>query len=237
MDSIIKDIHFALRSLLKQPVFMAVAVITVALGVGANTALFSVVDAVLLKKLPVKDPDRLVMFKASWDPDKFGPGGFDGVNVIDPQTRLMVGTSFPQQTVARLRQEQGVVSDVFAFGFVSLNLNVGGQAEVVSGQAVSGNYYSALGVPAIVGRTITDADDSASSAAVAVLGHRFWARRFNADPSVVGTQVNINNVTFTIAGVTPPDFNGTMDVGSAQDVTIPIAWEPQIAGESSMMRG
>jgi predicted permease len=237
MNTLWQDLRYAAQMLVKHPGFTAVAVLTIALGVGANTALFSVVDAVLLKKLPVKDPDRLVMFKASWNPEKFGPGGFDGTNLIDPETRLMVGTSFPQQTVTRLRQEQGVVSDVFAFGFVSLNLNVGGQAEVVNGQAVSGNYYNALGVPAFLGRTISEADDNAGVTPVVVLSHRFWTKRFGADPSVVGKQVNINNVAFTVAGVTPAEFFGTSEVGSSQDVSIPLAWEPQIAGERTNSRG
>jgi predicted permease len=236
MSSLLQDLRYGLKTLLTQRAFTAIAVLTIAIGVGANTALFSVVDAVLLKKLAVSDPDRLVLLKASWDPEKFSPGGFYGSNRRDRETGLNVGTSFPLQAYKRLREEPGVLSDIFAFSSVDMNLNAGGQAEVVSGQAVSGNYYSALGVPAILGRTITDADDYASSAPVAVLSHHFWTKRFNADPSVVGKQVNINNVAFTIAGVTPPGFNGTMEVGSMQDVTIPIAWEPQIAGERSLMR-
>src|SRR5215207_6267059 len=222
MTSFWQDLRYAAQMLVKHPAFTAVAVLTIALGVGANTALFSVVDAVLLKKLPVKDPDQLVLFRASWNPEKFGPGGFDGSNPRDPATGLRVGTSFPVQTLTRLRQEQGVLSDVFAFGFVEMNLNAGGQAEVVDGQVVSGNYYSALGVPALIGRTITDADDNPGVTPVAVLSHRFWTSRFGADPSIVGKQVNINNVAFTIAGVTAAGFAGTSNVGSAQDVSIPL---------------
>ena len=237
MTALWQDLRYGVQMLVKHPAFTAVAVLTLALGVGANTALFSVVDAVLLKKLPVKDPDQLVLLKASWDQEKFGPGGFDGSNPRDPVTGLRVGTSFPMQTLTRLRQEKGVVSDVFAFGFVSMNLNAGGQAEVVEGQVVSGNYYNALGVPAMLGRTITDADDNLGATPVAVLSHRFWTNRFGADPSVVGRQVNINNVAFTIAGVTPPGFSGTSQVGSSQDVSIPLAWEPQIAGERTNSRG
>src|SRR6185437_1204926 len=119
------------------------------------------------------------------------PGGYNGSNQRDPATGLTNGTSFPFQTFARLRQERVALLDVFAFASVDLNLNAGGQAEVVSGQVVSGNYYSTLGVPALIGRTITDADDNAGVTPVAVLSHRLWTTRFNGDPSVVGRQVNI----------------------------------------------
>src|ERR1044072_942873 len=237
MKTILTDLRFGMRGLLKNPAFTAVAVLTLALGVGANTALFSVVDAMLLKKLPVKDPDQLVLFKASWDGKKFSPGSYDGSNMRDPATGLTVGTSFPMQTLTRLRQEQGALSDVFAFSPTAVTFNAGGQAEVVSAQAVSGNYYSALGVPAMIGRTFTDADDNAAATPVVVLGHRFWSERFNSDPAAIGKQVNINNVAFTIAGVTPPGFTGTSQVGTSQDVSYPIAWEPQINGEQSNFQG
>ena len=233
----ITDLRYAIRMLLKKPAFTLIAVFTIALGIGANTALFSVVDAVLLKKLPVKNPDELVLFKATWNGEKFGPGGFNGSNRRDRQTGLTTGTSFPVQTLTRLRQEKAAVSDVFAFSPMELNFNASGQAEVVSGQVVSGNYYSALGVPAIVGRTITDADDNLAATPVAVLSHRFWSTRLGSDASIVGKQVNINNVAFTIVGVTPAGFIGTGDVGTAQDVSIPLAWEPQVAGELTNMRG
>lgn len=233
----IKDIRYAAQMLLKHPAFTIVAVLTLALGVGANTALFSVVDAVLLKKLPVKDSEQLVLLKASWNGQKFGPGSYDGSNVMDRETGLTVGTSFPLQTLTRLREEQTAISDIFAFFPMEVNFNAGGQAEVVSAQIVSGNYYSALGVPAVLGRTITDADDNAGATPVVVLSHRFWTNRFNSDPSAVGKQVNINNVAFTIAGVTPPGFAGTSQVGSSQDVSLPLAWEPQVNGEASNLKG
>ena len=237
MTALWQDLRYGLQMLVKHPAFTAVAVLTIALGVGANTALFSVVDAVLLRKLPVKDPNRLVLLKASWDREKFSPGSFTGSNRRDPATRLTVGTSFPVQTLTRLRQEQGVLSDIFAFAPVAINLNAGGEAEVVNGQVVSGNYYSALGVPAYAGRTITDADDNAGVTPVAVLSHRFWTTRFGGDSSIVGRQVNINNVAFTVIGITPPGFSGTSDVGSSHDVSIPLAWEQQVAGERSNLRG
>jgi predicted permease len=237
MTSFWQDLRYGAQMLVKHPAFTAIAVLTLALGVGANTALFSVVDAVLLKKLPVKDPDQLVLLKASWNFEKFDVGGFNGSNSHNLETKTTTGTSFPIQTFQRLRQEKAVLSDVFAFSPMDLNFNAGGQSEVVSGQVVSGNYYTVLGVPAVVGRTLTDSDDDAAATPVAVLSHRFWTNRFGADPSIVGKQVNINNVAFTVVGVSDAGFAGTSNVGTAQDVSIPLAWEQQVAGEESNMLG
>jgi predicted permease len=237
MNSLWQDLRYGLQMLVKHPGFTAITVLTIALGVGANTALFSVVDAVLLKKLPVKDPDQLVLFRATWDRERFSPGSYNGSNQRDPATGLTNGTSFPFQTFSRLREDRGALSDVFAFASVDLNLNAGGQAEVVSGQVVSGNYYSTLGVPALIGRTITDSDDNPGTTPVAVLTHRFWISRFSGDKGVIGRQVNLNNVAFTIVGVTPPGFEGTGQVGSLQDVSLPLAWEPQVSGERTYLKG
>jgi len=173
MDTIWQDLRYGARMLLKAPGFTAIAVLSLALGIGANTALFSVVDVLLLKKLPVKEPDRLVLFKSLAGPN-FSPGNFTGTNSRDAATGQTVRTSFLYQTFVRLREQESALSDVFAFGNVGLNVNAGGQAEVASGQAVSGNYYSGLGVQPFLGRTITDDDDKAGSSPVAVLSHRYW---------------------------------------------------------------
>jgi len=235
MNTLWQDLRYGLRMLARNPGFTAVAVLTLALGVGANTALFSVVDTVLLKKLPVKEPDRLVLFgwNASGD---FSPGGYTGSSSRDPKTGLIMRTSFPQQTFTRFREQQGALSDVFAFGTVPMNLNTEGQAEVVQGQAVSGNYYAALGVPAFLGRTINDSDDNLAAAPVAVITHRYWQRRFAGDRGVVGRQVNLNSVAFTIIGVTPPGFEGTNQLSDSEDVSIPIAWEAPVSADRSRMK-
>ena len=162
METLWQDLRYGLRRLLKTPGFTAIAVISLALGIGANTALFSVVDAMLFKMLPVKEPERLALFE-SLAPKGFGPGdyagSYNGVGEIDKTTGRLALTSFPYQSFQRLREQQSALSDVFAFGDVSLNVNTGGQAEDASGQAVSGNYYIGLGVRALLGRTINDDDD------------------------------------------------------------------------------
>src|ERR1051325_2203755 len=111
--------------------------------------------------------------------------------------------SLPYQTYLRLREQGGALSDVFAFGDVDLSVSANGRADVASGQAVSGNYYEGLGVDAMLGRTLTDADDAAGASPVAVLSHRYWQRRFGGDPSVVGAPIHLNGIVFTIVGVTP----------------------------------
>jgi predicted permease len=231
METLWQDLRYGLRRLLKTPGFTAIAVISLALGIGANTALFSVVDAMLLKMLPVKEPERLALFE-SLAPKGFGPGdyasSYNGVSEIDKSTGRLAMTSFPYQSFQRLREQRSVLSDVFAFGDVSLNVNTGGQAEDASGQAVSGNYYIGLGVRALLGRTISDDDDKSGATPVAVLSHRYWQRRFNGSTGIIGQQMNLNNVAFTIIGVTPPGFEGVMQAGSTRDVTIPIACEPQL---------
>ena len=238
MQTLLQDLRYAARMLLKNKAITAIAVVSLALGIGANTALFSIVDAMLLRMLPVKEPERLVLFRST-APTEFSAGSYTGNARIDPVTGRRNMTSFPYQSFTRLRQQDSVLTDVIAFGNVALNVSADGQADVATGQAVSGNYYAGLGVEALVGRTIIEDDDKASATPVAVLSHRYWQRRFNGDSSVIGKQINLNNVAFTVVGVTPPGFEGAMQVGSTQDVSIPIAWEPplHIDPERSRMYG
>ena len=137
-------------------------------------------------------------------------------------------TSFPYQSFQRMREQDSPLSDLLAYGNVSLNLNADGQAEVARGQAVSGNYFTALGVQPAVGRVLNDEDDKPAASPAAVISHRYWQRRFSGDHAVVGKQINLNNLAFTIVGVTAQGFDGTHGVSSTQDVTIPIAHEPQL---------
>jgi len=213
--------------LLKQKSVTVIAVLSLALGIGANTALFSIVDAMLLKMLPVKEPERLVLFR-SMAPREFSVGSYSGNSDTDPATGQRRMTSFPYQSYQRMREQNSPLSDLVAFGGVGLNVSADGQADVASGQAVSGNYYAGLGVQALLGRVLTDDDDKASANPVAVISYRYWQGRFGGNETAVGKQINLNNIAFTIIGVTPPGFDGTMQAGDTRDVTIPLAWEPQL---------
>ncbi len=229
-DEMFQDLRYGFRMLLKHKGFTLIAVLSLALGIGANTALFSVVDAMLLKLLPVKEPQRLVLFQ-SLVAKNFGYGGYSGDHQLDPVTGLQTGTSFPYLSYQRMRErqtEQGALSDLFAFGYVPLNVLANGQAEAASGQVVTGNYHVGLGVQPLLGRLLMDADDKPSAPPVTVLSYRYWQNRFGGDTTVVGKQINLNNRAFTVIGVTPSGFDGAGQVGSTQDVTIPLAMEPQL---------
>jgi predicted permease len=194
-----------------------------------------VVDSVLLKKLPVNNPEQLVLFKSLTVPN-FSFGGFNG-NTTPDASGLIAATSFPYQTLARLREQKSVMSEVFAFAGLGVNVNVDGQADVGRAQVVSGNYYRALGVQPSIGRTITDTDDNAAATPVAVISDRFWTRRFNRDTAVIGKQIKLNNLAFTVVGVTPAEFTGTGQVGTSPDISIPLALEPALNTDRSRMRG
>src|SRR5678815_2855117 len=206
MHTLVQDLRYGFRMLLKQKGLTAVALLSLALGIGANTALFSIVDAMLLKMLPVREPDRLVLFK-SVAPPEFSVGSYNGNSNNDPATGLRHRTSFAYQTYQRLREQQGPLSDVFAFGGVGLNVNADGQADVARGQAVTGNYYSALGVQPAIGRLLTDDDDKPGTTPVAVLSHRYWQKRFGGNAGVVGKQLNLNNLAVTVVGVSAKGFD------------------------------
>ncbi|HKP36562.1 MAG TPA: ABC transporter permease [Pyrinomonadaceae bacterium] len=234
LETMWQDLRYGGRMLFKNPGFTFVAVVTLALGIGANTAIFSIVDAALLKMLPVKEPERLVLFKSLARED-FSYGAYNADRRTDLATGLQAGTVFPNQSFARMRaqaQTQGSpCAELFAFGVTGANVTIDGQAESLRGLVVSGNYYAGLGVQPLLGRVITDDDDKAGASPVVVFSHRYWERRLNSDPAVIGKQISINNVAFTVIGVTPRGFDGTGEVGSAPEVFVPIAMEPQINPE------
>jgi predicted permease len=227
-----QDLRHGLRMMKKAPGFTAVAVLSLALGIGANTALFSVIDSVLLRRLPVEDPDRLVLLEweagAAFRTD--GISGY-GVNGRHPPGR-QGSSSFARPVFERLRQQDGPVATLFAFAPLD-GTNVtadDGQAEVIDGQLVSGDYFPALGVRALLGRTLGPADDRPAADPAVVLSHRYWQTRFGGAPDVIGKRIGINRVSFTIVGVMPASFTGTLQVTVRPQVTVPLAFHDLVKG-------
>ncbi len=237
MQSLLQDLRHGVRQLLKSPGFTPVAVLSLALGIGANTALFSLADAVLLKMLPVRKPEELALFK--WANGERGiTFSHSGTIMGEPGTGLSVGTSFSVPAFQQLRAHTQTLSDLFAFATRGdLNVSVDGQAEMASGQLVSGNFHTGLGVRPALGRTLNNDDDQASATPVAVISDRYWRRRFGLDSAVVGKTININGVPFTIVGVTPPQFYSGMEIGDAPDLALPLALAPRLDPISQSQSG
>jgi MacB-like periplasmic core domain len=242
MQTLWQDLRYGARMLLKQKSVTTIAVLSLALGIGANSALFSVADAVLLKTLPVKEPEQLVLFE--WQAGvSFRYNGASGTSMVPEEPGKQALSLFRHDVFTRMRQAQAAtpespLSDFFAFAPLrELNAVIGQQAEVINGQAVSGGYYSGLGVQPELGRAITDEDDMAGAAPVVVLSNQFWQERFSANPAVIGQSLKLNQQSFTIIGVTPPAFNDTLQVDYCPAVTIPIASEPLLQGEKSWRLG
>jgi len=204
-----QDIRYGLRLLRKNAGFSVVAILSLALGIGANTAIFGLINALLLKSLPVRDPQSLLFIA------KQAEGG------VDP--------SFYYETYQRLRAEQPFFQELAAYGErVRMNVSVDGIAESTVGQLVSGNYYSVLGVPPAAGRVFNPDDDRVPSAhPVAVISYQYWQRRLGGSAAAIGTKVLIDGTPFTIVGVTPPGFFG-LEVGDAPEVSVPIMMQPQV---------
>jgi putative ABC transport system permease protein len=214
------DLRDAFRALRATPVVTAVAVLSLALGIGANTAIFSIVNAVMLRALPVQEPQRLVQ-------------------VLAGTTRT--SWSNPLWEELRTREKQ-VFDGAFAYSTQRFNLAGGGEVQPANGIMASGGFFDVLGVPAILGRTFTRADDvrkgeGVERRQVAVISYGFWQRHYSGSADMLGKSVLLDLVPFTIIGVTGPDFPG-IDQGSAYDVAIPLAAEPLMRGpnESSMDR-
>lgn len=219
------DLRYALRQLLKSPSFTFIAVLSLALGIGANTAVFSLVNAFLLRSLPVPNPEELVLFRHMHGLKGRMVLGYDGYGYTDPVSGRKGSTSFSLLAFERLREPNPFMRSVFAFSPLdSPNILIDGEPEVSSSaQLVSGNYHEGLGVRTIVGRPISEDDDRQSAAPVAVISYRFWERRFGRDPAVLGRTIIVNQVATTIVGVTPQDFEGALQAGESCDITLPLA--------------
>src|SRR6185295_13754148 len=225
----VKDLRHAVRMLLHAKGWTAVVLISLALGIGANTTLFSAVSGLLLRTVPVPDPDTLVRLRGSGpnDMDRNTSGyGDNGKNAAGQDLNETVSYAVYQA----LREANATLTDILAcVPQDNFNVIVDGQADLASGLLASGNYFSVLGVPASAGRALTPDDDRPSAPGVVVLSHGYWVRRFGSNPAALGKVIRVNNVPVTIVGVTPPDFTGVQSLSSpARDVTLPRALDSAI---------
>ncbi len=191
MSTILQDVRYGARMLLKSPGFTAVAVLALALGIGANTAIFSVVNSVLLRSLPYSDPDRLVVI---WETNPNLSEGLRLRNEASPANFL------------DWKAQNTVFEDLGAYNWNTFNLTGGDQPEQLTGNPVTAGIFSTLGVKPLYGRVITPDDDREGAPPVVVLSHRLWQRRFGARAEVVGEQIALNNQSYTVVGVMPPEF-------------------------------
>ncbi len=212
MATLWQDVRYGLRMLRKHPGFTAVAVLTLALGIGANTAIFTLIEVLLLKSLPVKDPQRLALV------------------IVHAWYGRNASFSYPlyQQWCEDSRSFHSLfVADGIRRYRVAVPGEEGMELQRVGVQAVSGNFFDVLGVPAVLGRTLTPADDREEAPqAVAVISHGFWRRRFGLDPTVVGRTILLDDIAVTIVGVTPRAFSG-FEVEAAPDLWWPIQMLPR----------
>jgi predicted permease len=229
IEGFFADLRFAARMFRKNFGFTCAAVLTLALGIGANTAIFTLLDAVLLSKLPVNKPQQLVLFSD------------------DPREGILTGTesghwyvfSYPDYLQFRERNESFQDLCAFQAGRNRVRVRVAGAKAVSSmesarGKLVSGNYFELLGVRAVVGRTLSADDDRAEASPAAVLSYGYWKRRFDNDASLVGKVLEVNDVPVTIVGIAPPEFFGETST-SLPDFWLPISMQPQVMRQSSFL--
>ncbi|MEP6915072.1 MAG: ABC transporter permease [Acidobacteriota bacterium] len=225
----LKDLRHAVRMLLHAKGWTAVVVLSLGLGIGANTALFTALNGMLLTEIPVRDPDTLVRLRWAGKNDMvtsssdygFVQRGPDGVNVR---------TTFSYPMFQQLVADNRTMTELAAFApFGRVNASVDNEAELATAFVSSGNYYQMLGVNARLGRTIGPEDDKVTAPPVAVISSKYWHSRFGTDPSVVGKPIKINGVLVTIVGVLPLDFTGVQQpIAEAPEISVPIALQPQL---------
>ena len=214
MESLLQDVRYGVSMLTKRPAFTSVAVLSLALGIGANTSMFTMINAVFLNPIPVADPSELVL-----------------VFTTDTTQDTMLGGLMPMSYMNyRDYSEQNTVLDgLVAFTGAGGSLMVDGEAQSIPIQLVTGNYFDVLGVEAAHGRTFRrDEDQTRGTHPVMVLSHGIWERQFGADPSVIGRVVTLNGMGYTVVGVGPPEFKGTFRFGDPDLVWVPLSMYAQI---------
>lgn len=211
MTSLMADVRFAFRMLMKAPAFTAVAVLSLALGIGPNTALFSLVDSVLLQEWGVREPEGVIDMYSLTDDGRYFYTSYRVYELIQEGA----GDAF---------------TDVAASAMQTWNVEVGGASELVMGELVTGNYFDVLGVPAVRGRTFLPEEDATPGThPVVVVSERYWRTRHAADPSLVGREVRINGRPYTVVGIAPATFKGRVAPGVGTDLWAPVRMYPHLA--------
>ena len=230
IERLLQDVRYALRRLRRSPAFTLTATLTLALGIGATTSIFTLVHAVLLKSLPVSKPDQLV--RLGKEADCCVHGGF----FRDGDYSLV-----SYELYTHFRDNTKGFEEMAAFqadgNFLAVRRARDPRAaESYFGEFVSGNYFAMFGVGAYAGRALTMSDDESGAAPAAIMSYRVWQQTYGLDPSVIGSEFNINGRPFTVVGVTPPGFFGDTLKSMAPDFFLPLATEPLIQGDSSLLK-
>ncbi len=225
VENFLQDVRYGLRQLRRSPGFTVVAVLTLALGIGANTAIFTLVNALLLRSLPVQNPKELVLLGHGLDRGVVG------------EAQRGSWELFSYAFYQHLREHNRVFQGVCAFQSFEdgLSIRVGNTATSAPGKLVSGNYFSILGVHPLLGRMLTPEDDRAGAVPAAVISYRFWSKQFSQDATVLGKTVSVNGTAFTIVGVTPPGFFGETLQTDPPDMWLPLATQPQVMQQESLL--
>ena len=220
-----EDVQFAARVLRKNPGFTTVAVLTLALGIGANTAIFSLLNAVMLQSIPVRNPQQLVVprWSAHHHPQNIGMNSFGDCKWTNGSNSSAVGCSFSYAIFRQIRDQARIFSSIAAFaGPAQLDLSGNGTASMVSGEIVSGDFFQTLSVPAAIGRTLEPADEKPGAEAVAVLDYGYWQSAFGGSSNVIGKSIKLNGVPCTIVGVADARF-ARLTPGKMQDLWLPLS--------------
>ncbi|HEV2245438.1 MAG TPA: ABC transporter permease [Terriglobia bacterium] len=231
MGTLLQDLRYGLRQLARNPGFTAVAVLTLALGIGANTAIFSLLNAVLLRNLPVRDPGRLVLFSDN-------PSESMSINVPDSPSDLneLAGrqTLFSYPLYKDFRDHSRLFEGICAFQAPDDTLTVrrrgetSGEVQVAQGKLVSGNFFSVLGVRTAIGRTLMPTDDDPNAPPVAVVSFIYWQQKLGGDPAIVGRTLDIDRVPTTVVGIAPRGFLGVRMKPEAADLWMPLSLRPRL---------
>ncbi|HEV3141032.1 MAG TPA: ABC transporter permease [Vicinamibacterales bacterium] len=229
----IRDLRHAVRLLLRSKGWTAVVVVSLALGIGANTAIFTAINGLLLRTIPVDDPETLVRFRYNGDNDM--GNNFSSYGYTDQIGGRNTEETFPYPMYLQFRAANQTLVDLFACAPQGqANVVLKGQADLASGFIASGNYFDVLGVHALVGRTFTPDDDRPDAPPVAVISYGYWMRRFGGDRGAIGTVLQIANARVSVIGVTPQEFTGVQQVlTEARDITVPLALDPQFGGAAT----